>query len=307
MAMDVHLRDLRYFVVVAEQLHFGRAAQELFISQPALSKQIRALETQLRVTLFDRDRRTVQLSTAGAALLPVARALLQQWHEGQARVAEAAAESEATLIVGMSTWLGRGLLPAVRARFSGTAPHARLRLRQVGWEDPTGGLADTDGTGSDAAFVWLPLPDDRYEWIPVATEPRLLLLPAAHPLARRDVVAFADLLDEPFLAPPARSGALRDYWLAIDARGGRPAIVGAEIANTDETLEAVTAGLGVCLIAAGSAVLFHDDAIAVREVTGVSPAELVLAWRRDDRRPLLHALVDATRASRHTPLPAQQR
>lgn len=296
---DVHLRDLRYFVAVAEQLHFGRAAEELYVSQPALSKQIRALERLLRVVLFDRDRRAVRLTAAGTALLPVARALVEQWREGQARVAEAAARTDATLVVGMSTWLGRGLLPAVRARFAAAAPHARLHLRQVGWNDPTGGLGDTDGTATDAAFVWLPLPQERYDWITVATEPRLLLLPAAHPLARRDVVAFADLLDEAFLAPPA--GPLRDYWLAAELRGGRPPVIGAEIASTDETLEALTAGLGVCLVAAGSAGPFRNDAIAARDVEGVGPAELVLAWRRDDRRPLLRALIDATRGGRPVP------
>jgi DNA-binding transcriptional LysR family regulator len=105
------------------------------------------------------------------------------------------------------------------------------------------------------------------------------------------------LLDEPFLALPETSGVLRDYWLACDARGGRPPIIGAEIASTDETIEALAAGLGVCLIAAGNAPLFRNETIAVRDVRGVSPSELVLAWRRDDRRPLLRLLVAATRAS----------
>jgi hypothetical protein len=86
----------------------------------------------------------------------------------------------------------------------------------------------------------------------VATEPRLVALPAGHPLGARPVVEFADLLDEPFLALPASSGPLRGFWLATDARDGRPAVVGAEVASTEETVEALTAGLGVCLIAAGN-------------------------------------------------------
>jgi DNA-binding transcriptional LysR family regulator len=305
--MDVHLRDLRYFVAVAERLHFGRAAEALFVSQPALSKQIRALESQLRVVLFDRDRRAVRLTEAGAALLPVARTLLEQWQHGQARLADVAAEAQATLVVGMSTGLGRGLLPAVRARFAGAAPGARLQMRQVTWDDPTGGLADVDA-GTDAAFVWLPLPDpQRYRWITVATEPRRLLLPARHPVAAREVVAFADLLDEPFLALPASSGALRDYWLALDARDGHPVVVGAEIASTDETVEALTAGLGLCLIAAGNAELYRHDGVAVRDVTGVSPSELVLAWRRGDARPLLRAFIEATQAGRPRKTRADER
>src|ERR1051325_3466506 len=95
--MDVHLRDLRYFVTVAEHLHFTRAAEVLFISQPALSKQIRALESQLRVPLFDRDHQQVSLTAAGQALLPGARAVLDAWRAAEADLGVAAAQQAATL------------------------------------------------------------------------------------------------------------------------------------------------------------------------------------------------------------------
>jgi len=298
--MDVHLRELRYFLAVAEQLHFGRAAEQLFVSQPALSKQIRALEQRLRVPLFDRDRRTVGLTAAGAALVPAARDVLAAWERAEGDLAAVTAAAGATLVVGISTGLGRGLLPAVRARFATAVPDAQLRVRQVRWDDPTGGLAaGPDDERTDAAFVWLPVPEpERFQWITVATEPRRLLLPAAHPLAARDVIEFAELLGEPFLALPESSGPLRDYWLASELRDGRAPVIGAEIASTDETAEALAAGLGVCLIAAGNAALFRDDAIAVRDVAGLTPSELVLAWRRGDRRELLRRFVAATRASR---------
>ncbi len=296
MAMDVHLRDLRYFVTVAEHLHFTRAAEALFVSQPALSKQIRALESQVRAQLFVRDRQQVSLTPAGAALLPAARTMLAQWRSAEAGIASAAARQAATLVIGMSTGVGRGLLPAVRARFAAAAPSARLQLRQIGWDDPTAGVAADGPDRTDAAFVWLPVPDpDRFAWLTVATEPRVLALPAGHPLTARETLDIADLLDEPFLALPASSGALRDHWLATDARRGRPVVVGAEIANTEETVEALTAGLGVCLVAAGNAGSVSRDGIVTRPVTGVAPGELVLLWRRDDDRPLLNHLRAAVR------------
>jgi DNA-binding transcriptional LysR family regulator len=133
----------------------------------------------------------------------------------------------------------------------------------------------------------------------VATEPRLVALPADHPLAARDEIAFADLLDEPFLALPAASGPLRDFWLALDARANHPPLVGAEIATTEETVEALTAGLGVCLVAAGNVPLIARDGVVGRSVTGVEPSRLVLAWNRDDDRPLLTQL----RAAVHEALP----
>ncbi|MEU5886371.1 LysR family transcriptional regulator [Streptomyces sp. NPDC047461] len=295
MTTDVHLRDLRYFLAVAEDLHFTRAAERLYVSQPALSKQVRALERQLGVELFRRDRHGVTLTAAGEALLPHARRVLADWAEGAAAVAAARSAQRSTLVVGMSTSPGRGgLLPAIRSRFTAAHPDAALRVRQVSWEDPTAGLADGD---ADVAFVWLPLPDaDRYAWTVVAEEPRLIALPESHPLASRPELDFADLADEPFLALPESAGPLRAHWLALDERAGRPARVGAEIAGTEETYEALVAGLGICLVAEGNAPLITLGGVVTRAVRGVSPSRYVLAWRKGDRRPLVRAYAEACRS-----------
>jgi len=295
MTTDVHVRDLRYFVAVAGELHFTRAAERLYVSQPALSKQIRALERQLGVELFRRDRRGVTLTEAGAALLPYAERVLAVWAEGASALAEVSAAERSTLVVGMSTSPGRGgLLPAIRSRFTAARPEAVVRLRQVSWDDPTAGLADGD---TDAAFVWLPLPDaERYDWTVVAEEPRLVALPDSHPLATRAEVDFADLVDEPFLALPPDAGPLRDHWLALDERGGRPPRVGAEIAGTEETYEALVAGLGICLVAAGNAHLITLGGVITRPVHGISASRYALAWRREDGgQPLVRAYAEACR------------
>ncbi|MHA6629423.1 LysR family transcriptional regulator [Pseudonocardia sichuanensis] len=297
--MDVHLRDLRYFVAIAEHLHVTRAAEALYVSQPTLSKQLRALEGQLRVRLFERDRRGVTLTPAGAALLPHARAVLDAWTEAEQALAAAAERERTTLVVGISTGLGRGLLPAVRARLAESAPHATLQVRQVGWGDPAAGLDASGADRTDAAFVWLPLPGDgeRYAQVEIVREPSLIAMPAGHPLAGRTDLDISDVLDEPFLALPAAAGALRDFWLVTRARDGVPARIGAEIANTDETAEALLAGLGVCLLSAGNAPNVARPGIAIRPITGVEPSRLALAWRRDDRRPLLRALREAVQAA----------
>ncbi|MFD7699134.1 LysR family transcriptional regulator [Streptomyces caelestis] len=295
MTTDVHLRDLRYFLAVAEELHFTRAAERLYVSQPALSKQVRALERQLGVELFRRDRRGVALTPAGTALLPHARRVLAAWEEGAAAVERARAAQHSTLVVGMSTSPGRGgLLPAIRSRFTAAHPDAAVRLRQVGWEDPTAGLADR---GADVAFAWLPLPDaDRYAWTVVAEEPRLVALPETHPLAARTNLTLADLADEPFLALPLSAGVLRDHWLALDERPGGPPRIGAEIAGTEETYEALVAGLGVCLVAAGNAPLITLGGVTTRPVHGLSPSRYVLAWRVEDgSRPLVRGYAQACR------------
>ena len=279
--MDVHLRDLRYFLAVAEHLNFTRAAEGLYVSQPALSKQIRALERQLRVALFERGRGGVQLTRAGAELVPHAERMLTSWEDAKQSLSKA---SECTLVIGMHTSPGRGLLPRVRAMLVASCPDAELELRHAPWSDRTAGLADR---GADAAFVWLPLPQPPYRWVTIAREPRLVALPNSHRLATHAAVSMIDLLDEPFLALPESAGPLRDYWLALDHRDGHPVNIQAEINNAEETYEAVTAGIGICLLAAGNAPIFARGDVTMVPVEDLSPSELVLAWNERHCPPLL--------------------
>jgi DNA-binding transcriptional LysR family regulator len=287
--MDAHLRDLRYFVAVAEELNFTRAADRLFVSQPALSKQIRALEEHFRVRLFDRDRRTVTLTPPGAALLPAAREILQRWDEAQRQVSDAAATQAASLTVGMSTSVGRGLLSQLRSRFAERRPTWKLHMRQVNWEDASAGLSNSE---VDVAFVWLPIPGDFKTHV-VATEPRWVAFPSDHWLATRTEVDFAELLDEPFLALPESAGPLRDYWLALDERNGKPPHIAGTVSNAEETFAAIEGGEGIVLLASGNAAIYHRPGVKAIPVTNLSPSELALAWRPDDHRAVIRDLIQA--------------
>jgi DNA-binding transcriptional LysR family regulator len=288
--MDVHVRDLRYFLAVADELNFTRAAERLFVSQPALSKQIRALEQQLRTPLFERDRRSTRLTEAGNALLPHARELVARWDEAQRAVSDVAAREAAVLTLGFSTSIGRGLLPQVRALFAERQPEWTLTLKQVPWSDPSAGLADGS---SDVALVWLPVPelDEAYSCQVLATEPRHVALPLGHRLAALDVVPFADLLDEPFLALPETAGPLRGYWLGEAERGGRPPVVAAVVTTADETFEAVANGVGVVLLSAGNAALYARADVITRPVSGLGASELAVVWRDDDHRTVIRDFV----------------
>jgi DNA-binding transcriptional LysR family regulator len=284
--MDAHIRDLRYFVAVAEELSFTKAAERLFISQPALSKQIRQLETTLRARLFDRDRRTVALTRAGAELLPRARRIVAHWEDTERAVAVA---GDTTLTVGFQTRIGRGLIPGVTAAMAERLPGWTLSFRQVSWRDPTAGLARRE---VDVAVAWLPLPPEGLSWRVVATEERWVALAAGHPLAGRDRVAFEELADEPFVALPAAAGPLRDFWLAT-AQRTRPARVAAEAETAEETFEAVASGLGVTLLSAGNAGIYRRDDVVCLPVTGLPPSELAVAWRTGDDRAAIRVFVDA--------------
>ncbi|WP_341867704.1 LysR family transcriptional regulator [Amycolatopsis kentuckyensis] len=290
MAMDVHVRDLRYFVAVAEELSFTRAAGRLFIAQPSLSKQIRRLETSLRVTLFERDHRTVALTAEGAALLPRARQIIEQWEAAEGAVADAVAARRTALTIGFHTRIGRGLIPGAMARMATVLPGWKLLFRQVSWSDPTVGLASGE---VDVAIAWLPLPDHgEFSWKVVAAEERWVALPSGHRLASRAVVPLDELADEPFIALPQTAGPLREFWLGNDQRR-TPARVVAEAETAEESIEAVGSGLGVVLLSAGNAEIYQRDSIVCRPVLGLSPSELAVAWRADDGRRAVRLVVEA--------------
>jgi DNA-binding transcriptional LysR family regulator len=284
--MDVHLRDLRYFVAVAEELHFTRAAERLYVSQPALSKQIRVLERQLGFQLLDRRHGQLTLTAQGEALLPRARTLLAAWQDAL-RAARAAGPAVA-LTVGMQTAIGRDLQRDVLSGFRERGWQITLRL--VAWEDPSAGLADGS---SDLAFVWLPLPGENLATRALARERMWVALPSGHRLAARPEVDFAELADEPFIALPRSAGPLRDFWLAITARGGREPRIGAEAASPDEVFEAVVSGQGAVLIAEGNVGLYQRPDLVYRPVRGLPEAELAIAWRADDHRSEVAELIAA--------------
>ena len=302
--MDARLRDLRCFAALAEELHFGRAAERLHLSQPALSKQIRGLETTLRAQLFRRDRRHVELTAAGTALYAVARDLLRDWDEGVAVVADEAAREARVLRVGTLTSIGRALYPAVIDRFAKRQPGWRVELRSFGWGDATGGLRDQS---ADAAFVWLPLDDPSLstslstslslsiESEVLAVERRFVALSAAHPLAGRSSVSFAEIADEPITALPVSAGTARDLWLAVSARGGQAPRVAAEVSTADEVFEVVASGAAITLLAEGNAAIYARPGIVCIPVSGLAPAELAIAWRRGDGRLAVRDFVRACR------------
>jgi DNA-binding transcriptional LysR family regulator len=290
--MDAHFRDLRYFVAVAEELNFTRAAERLHLSQPALSKQIRGLEATLRAQLFRRDRRQVELTAAGTALHAVARRLLADWDDGVAVVGDAAAQDARVLRVGTLTSIGRALYPAITDQFAKRQPGWQVQLRTYGWGDSTAGLRDR---AADAAFVWLPIDEAEIETEVLATERRFAAISARHPLADRQTLDFSEIINEPVAALPASAGAQRDFWLAIDARAGKPPTVAAEVSATDEKLEIVSSGAAITLLAEGNADIYSREGIVCIPVTGLQPARLAIAWRRTDRRPAVLGFVQACR------------
>jgi DNA-binding transcriptional LysR family regulator len=274
--MDVDTRLLRSFVVVAAEGSLTAAAAQLFISQPALSKQIQQLEGQLGTLLFSRSRAGMTLTSAGEALATTIPAVLAGLAEAL-RETKAAASAEARVLrVGFMSSAANEATQQIIAAFARRRPDWRVDLRQANWSDATAGLAGGD---ADAALLRSPFPgqdDVRVEVL--LTEPRWVVLPATHPLSTRDQIAFHELWDEPFIAAPAETGGWRNYWLAVDERQGHPVRIGAVTDQPDAFLTAIANGDGVALVPESAARYYGRPGITYRPVTGVSPSQVVVAW-----------------------------
>src|SRR3978361_1194108 len=190
--IDLDLRKLRYFLAVADGLHFGRAAEELHIAQPVLSRQIRALEQALRVSLFARDRHGVDLTDAGRQLLVDAGPLLASAGAIRRRVT-AAARGGRRLVVGFRT--GVPVIPAARA-FEARHPDVVVDVQRIEWDDQAAMLLDGR---VDVGYVRLPIDETGLRGPPLDTEPPGAALPAGHRLAGKEQITEADLAGEPLV------------------------------------------------------------------------------------------------------------
>ncbi|MEU6250514.1 LysR family transcriptional regulator [Glycomyces sp. NPDC047010] len=274
--MDVDTRLLRSFATVAEEGNLTRAAERLYLSQPALTKQIRQLETQLGARLFDRSKHGMALTGPGAALAAAAPAVLAAWDGARRAVRAAEAEASRVLRVSFLASAANEKTQPIIAAFRERRPDWRVELRQASWGDPIAGLVSGD---VDAGFMRLPFPrQDEFDAVVLLTEPRCIAMAAGHPLAQRESLSMADLLDEPFIAAPAATGAFRDHWTAADARGGRPVNVGAVTEHPDDWLTAIANGDGIALAPASAARYYARPDIAYREVAGVAPSDVALVW-----------------------------
>ncbi|MFE0100202.1 LysR family transcriptional regulator [Streptomyces sp. NPDC059009] len=281
--MDIDTRLLRYFAAVAEEGHLTRAAERLFISQPALTKQIKQLEAQLGVELFTRSRAGMALTDAGRALAAATPAVLDAWDGALRTTRGAASQAARVLRVGFVASGANELTQRIVAEFARRRPGWRVQLTQTAWDDPTAGLASG---AADAALLRLPCPgQDALRTEVLITEQRWVALPATHPLAARETIDFHDLFDEPFVATPPESGWWRDYWLATDEREGHPATIGAVAHNPDEWLNAIANGYGVSLTPEATSRFYQRPDVVYRPVRGVSPSEVGVAWPKGGQVP----------------------
>lgn len=289
------LWQLRYFIAVAEHLHFGRAAQSLHISQPPLSRAIRALEGRLGVTLFARTRRRVELTPEGARLLERARQLLDQLERAVSEVQAMASGAQGRLRIGFVSLADFGVLPGLLKAYKASHPGVELALREMLSPEQAAALA----AGTLDFGLLLPPAGEMLEHIVVQRERFVVALPLRHRLAaQRRPVTMRALARERFVMVPREiAPGLYDIVSGLAARAGFALNVAQEAIQMQTVVSLVSSGLGAAIVPACLANLGRKG-VAYRPISDRHPSlELWLAWRHGALTPAGRDLVALARGA----------
>ncbi len=278
-SLDLDLRKVRYFVAVADRLHFGRAADDLHIAQPVLSRQIRALEKDLGTPLLTRDSHGVALTDAGRQLLADAEPLLASAHAVRRRVT-VAARGNRRLMVGFRA--GVTVTAAVRA-FAVQHPDVLVDVQRIEWDDQAPMLLDGR---IDIGYVRLPIDEAGLRVTPLYAEARVAVLPSGHRLAGKEQITEADLAGEPLVWHPDPS--------TQPTRRPHPN-AGYLVRGVDETLEHVAAGRGISFLARSATLFYSHPEVVYVPVTDLASDQVCLAVPTSRTSPLIDDFLAAAR------------
>jgi len=292
MALNLSLRALECFVAVAEELNFSRAAERLFIAQPALSQQVRALEERLGAQLLDRGSRPLRLTEAGAYLLEESRRILASCEGAVAAAREFGTGNRGWLNVGFTRSAMYSVLPAALKAFHQAYPHVELEL----FELLTGEQADALREGRIHVGIGREAPElPGCATRPLLRERVMVVLPPDHPHAAEAAVRIADLADTPLILFPKHGGAQFSRFVeSLYAEAGLRPFVGHQTYEIQTAIALVAAGLGVTFI--GESVARHGRSdVVYRPITGPGSSRLSTLsarYREDDASPHLRAFLD---------------
>ncbi len=295
MHMNIDLRQLRHFVAVAEELHFGRAAARLHMTQPPLSQSIQSLEAALQCELFLRTRRSVQLTSAGQALLPEAQRLLQQAAALPALVQRAAHGESGKLTLAFVSTADYSVLPSFLREFRKAYPQVHIELREATTDIQ---LEELSQGRIDVGLLIPPLPErlkDEIDYVPVVTEPLVAVLPQ-NAARRKGPLHLRSLNELPLIIFPREiAPALHDAILGCFRDAGLTPHIGQEAIQMQTIVGLVSAGMGMALVPQSVSNL-QRPGVEYRSLRDKVPlVETGLAWRRDNASPVLRAFLEHLR------------
>ena len=289
----MELRHLRYFAALAEELHFGRAAEQVFVAQSTLSQQIQAFERELDVALFNRSQRSVELTEAGKTLLPYARRVLREAGRAE-RVAQAAKRGTAGLLrIGYEATAMRSGLPEAIKTFRAEAPDVELDLDEQGSRAQAKALREGK---MDVGFVFLPVDERGLHVRQLSEAPTVAVLPEHHRLAGRAHIALGEMKAEPHVmwAREVTPSLFDDYVRACHEAGFAPRVV-QEIRHGESLLGLVAAELGVSIAHQSSTQIQRPGVCYALLTDPQVPLTLGVAWRQGRASPVLKRFLQAVR------------
>ena len=289
----MELRHLRYFVTVAEELHFGRAATRLAIVQPSLSQQIRQLEDELGFPLLYRTKRYVELTDAGKVFLAEARQVLAQVQEAK-RTAQRAYRGEVgRLVVGYISSSTYDLLPLMLRVYRERFPAVEVALRELTTQEQLRALEEEY---IQVGLLRLPISAPLVHVEVVRREPIVCVLPEEHPLAMRERIAVPLLAQEPFVLQASQRGAgYSAQLLQLCLSSGFSPNVIQEVTEMHTIVSLVAAGMGVSLVPL-SARNIRSQGVVYRELEGTATlTEMAVAWRHDTHSALVQNFLSVAR------------
>ena len=290
----MEFRQLIYFIAVAEELNFSKAAERLHLSQPALSKQIRALESSLELELFNRTKHWVRLTPAGKQFLVTARGTLQQLEQGVKVARQIASGETGRLRIGFPNPALLTIMPNILKEYRSLYPQVELTLVGGGTETQVEALRTHQ---VDVSLVYTPIYEDSLSLCPLYEETFLVALPKSHSLAKRKRVALKSLADEPLiLYPRSLAPVLYSEFLQCCNRAGFVPNIVQEGEMTDTRLGLVAAGVGVAFIIAGLQNLRLKGVIYRPLENNFPKLKLALAWRKEESSPLVPQFLKITKA-----------
>ncbi len=286
--------ELEYFIAVAEELHFGRAAKRVHIEQPPLSRRIKTLEEELGAKLFERDKRSVSLTPEGAYFLEEARAILERMRLAKATVSGMARGEAGELRIGFVTPVLHTPFSGAIREFGAAHPGVALRLRQESSGEQIRRLRSGDlHLGFIRPYA---LSLEGLGVTPFWSEPYALIMPAGHPLSRHQAVPIALLSGEPMLMFPRWvNRVLHDAIMAIFHAAGVSLNIVQEVKESQTSITLVEAGLGLALLP-WSVTSERRPGLAYRPILGdLPPVEISIAWRRGRMSPMMTRFLDFLR------------
>lgn len=289
----MELRHLHYFIAVAEELHFSRAAERLRISQPPLSQQIRGLEDELGVKLFERTKRQVQLTEAGKVFLERSYLVLSQLKqaiEATQRIGRGEVGQLAIGFVGSATYT---VLPDILSVFREQFPFVELRLHELTTTQQVQALHQKQ---VDVGIVRSAIIEPGLSVECILKESLVLALPETHPLSAETKVSLSNLADESFILFPAKLGPIfYEQIINVCQQAGFHPKVAQEAVQMQTIIGLVAAGLGIAFVPA-SLQNFHRNGVIYRPLQEQTPTTgLYLTWRQYDSSPVIGAFLSSAR------------